>query len=101
MLSDSCSEEACKRNLCLFLIHCSSRSLVQTCRRLRRGLANTQIEARRIVARACAQCESEALGGNLGGSVSAKTHFDAICRNPTVWIDDGVVVKDGRVDTGR
>lgn len=34
---------------------------------------------------------------NLGGSVSAKTHFDAICRAPTVWIDDEVVVRDGEV----
>lgn len=34
---------------------------------------------------------------NLGGSVSAKTHFDAICRSPTVWIDGEVVVRDGVV----
>ena len=39
---------------------------------------------------------------NLGGTVSAKTHFDAICRAATVWIDDEVVVWDGtiRVDGG-
>jgi len=34
---------------------------------------------------------------NLGGSVQAKTHFDAIMRAPTVWIDDEVVVRDGVV----
>lgn len=34
---------------------------------------------------------------NLGGSVSAKTHFDAICRAPTVAIDESVVVRDGAV----
>lgn len=37
---------------------------------------------------------------NLGGTVSAKTHFDAICRDPTVWIDDEVVVRDGTVQVG-
>ncbi len=37
---------------------------------------------------------------NLGGTVSAKTHFDAICRAPTVWIDDEVVVRDGEVVIG-
>ena len=35
---------------------------------------------------------------NLGGTVSAKTHFDAICRDPTVRIDDGVVVRSGTVE---
>ena len=35
---------------------------------------------------------------NLGGTVSAKTHFDAICTEPTVWIDDEVVVRDGTVE---
>ncbi len=34
---------------------------------------------------------------NLGGTVSAMTHFDAIIRRPTVWIDDEVVVEDGEV----
>jgi leucyl aminopeptidase (aminopeptidase T) len=34
---------------------------------------------------------------NLGGAVSAKTHFDAIIREPTVWIDDKVVVEAGKV----
>ena len=37
---------------------------------------------------------------NLGGTVSAKTHFDAICRAPTVWIDDEIVVERGRVLVG-
>ncbi len=35
---------------------------------------------------------------NLGGTICAKTHFDAICREPTVWIDDEVVVRDGAVE---
>lgn len=34
---------------------------------------------------------------NLGGSVSAKTHFDAIIREPTVWIDGEAVVEAGQV----
>ncbi len=34
---------------------------------------------------------------NLGGDITAKTHFDAIIRSPTVWIDDEVVVVDGAV----
>jgi leucyl aminopeptidase (aminopeptidase T) len=34
---------------------------------------------------------------NLGGNVSAKTHFDAVIRDPTVWIDGQVVVREGRV----
>lgn len=34
---------------------------------------------------------------NLGGAVSAKTHFDAVVREPTVWIDGDVVVERGRV----
>ena len=34
---------------------------------------------------------------NLGGSVQAKTPFDAIIRSPTVWIDEEVVVRDGVV----
>lgn len=34
---------------------------------------------------------------NLGGSVSARTHFDAIIKSPTVWIDGEVVVRDGEV----
>jgi leucyl aminopeptidase (aminopeptidase T) len=35
---------------------------------------------------------------NLGGDVTAKTHFDAIIRSPTAWIDDEVVVRDGVVE---
>lgn len=34
---------------------------------------------------------------NLGGAVSAKTHFDAIIRAPTVWIDDDPIVQNGQV----
>jgi leucyl aminopeptidase (aminopeptidase T) len=34
---------------------------------------------------------------NLGGTVSAKTHFDAIIRDPTVWIDGEAVVEAGVV----
>ena len=34
---------------------------------------------------------------NLGGTVSAKTHFDAIIREPTVVIDDEVVLEAGTV----
>ena len=29
---------------------------------------------------------------NLGGNVSAKTHFDAVARAPTVWVDEAVVL---------
>jgi leucyl aminopeptidase (aminopeptidase T) len=38
---------------------------------------------------------------NLGGRVSAKTHFDAILREPTVWIDDEAMVREGRVLVGE
>lgn len=34
---------------------------------------------------------------NLGGTVSAKTHFDAINRAPTVWIDDEPLLRDGDI----
>ncbi len=34
---------------------------------------------------------------NLGGSVSAKTHFDAVARTPTVWIDEELVLSDGEI----
>ncbi len=34
---------------------------------------------------------------NLGGAVSAKTHFDAVARAPTVWIDGEVVVAEGEI----
>ena len=33
---------------------------------------------------------------NLGGNVSAKTHFDAINRAPTVWFDEEVVLATGK-----
>jgi leucyl aminopeptidase (aminopeptidase T) len=38
---------------------------------------------------------------NLGGTISAKTHFDAICREPTVWIDDEVVARSGPRPAGH
>ena len=38
---------------------------------------------------------------NLGGTVSAKTHFDAIIREPTVWIDAEIVVQEGEVLVGK
>ncbi|MDE2784714.1 MAG: leucyl aminopeptidase [Gemmatimonadota bacterium] len=34
---------------------------------------------------------------NLGGDVSAKTHFDAVTRAPTVWIDEELVLRDGEI----
>jgi leucyl aminopeptidase (aminopeptidase T) len=34
---------------------------------------------------------------SLGGGVQAKTHFDAICRAPSVWLDAAQVIRDGRV----
>jgi leucyl aminopeptidase (aminopeptidase T) len=34
---------------------------------------------------------------NLGGTVRAKTHFDAIVRDPTVWIDGDLVLSNGSV----
>ncbi len=34
---------------------------------------------------------------NLGGTVQAKTHFDAIIRAPSVWMDDDPVIRDGEV----
>ena len=34
---------------------------------------------------------------NLGGSVSAKTHFDAVARAPTVWIDGEAVLSGGEM----
>ena len=38
---------------------------------------------------------------NLGGSVSAKTHFDAIARAPSVWIDEEMVLSDGEILADR
>ncbi len=39
---------------------------------------------------------------NLGGTVQAKTHFDAIIRSPSVWMDGEVIIEKGVVlmDTG-
>ena len=34
---------------------------------------------------------------NLGGQVTAKTHFDAITQAPTVWIDGEPVLSDGKI----
>ena len=34
---------------------------------------------------------------NLGGAVQAKTHFDAITRRPSVWLDGQILVQDGAV----
>lgn len=34
---------------------------------------------------------------SLGGVVQAKTHFDAIIREPTVWLDDEVIIRDGEI----
>ena len=38
---------------------------------------------------------------NLGGTVSAKTHFDAIIRAPTVWIDEEPMLSNGEVRADR
>jgi leucyl aminopeptidase (aminopeptidase T) len=34
---------------------------------------------------------------NLGGTVQAKTHFDAIIRAPSVWLDDETVIEAGKI----
>ena len=34
---------------------------------------------------------------NLGGNVSAKTHFDAVTRTPSVWIDAELVLREGEI----
>ena len=34
---------------------------------------------------------------NLGGQVSAKTHFDAITQAPTVWVDGELVFSAGEI----
>ena len=34
---------------------------------------------------------------SLGGVVQAKTHFDAIIREPTVWFDGEPIIHDGEV----
>ncbi len=37
---------------------------------------------------------------NLGGQVQAKTHFDAIIRRPSVWLDECAVILDGELVPG-
>jgi len=34
---------------------------------------------------------------SLGGSVQAKTHFDAVIRAPSVWFDDDQVLREGEI----
>lgn len=34
---------------------------------------------------------------SLGGSVQAKTHFDAVIRSPSVWFDDEQVLREGQI----
>jgi len=34
---------------------------------------------------------------SLGGEVRAKTHFDAIIRSPSVWLDDELVIDKGEI----
>jgi leucyl aminopeptidase (aminopeptidase T) len=34
---------------------------------------------------------------SLGGVVQAKTHFDAIIRSPSVWLDEQPVLVDGEL----
>lgn len=34
---------------------------------------------------------------NLGGDVQAKTHFDAIIRNPSVWFDGEPIIQEGEI----
>jgi len=34
---------------------------------------------------------------SLGGTVQAKTHFDAIIRKPSVWFDDEAIIGEGEV----
>ena len=36
---------------------------------------------------------------NLGGEVTAKTHFDAITRAPTFWINGELVLSEGGIFT--
>ncbi len=38
---------------------------------------------------------------NLGGNVFAKTHFDAVARAPTVWIDEETVLRDAEILVNR
>ena len=37
---------------------------------------------------------------NLGGTVQAQTHFDAIIREPSVWLDDELIIRDGVILVG-
>ena len=37
---------------------------------------------------------------NLGGHVQAKTHFDAVIRAPSVWLDGRTLLRDGELDPG-
>ncbi len=37
---------------------------------------------------------------NLGGGVQAKTHFDAIIRAPTVWLDGEAIIEGGEISAG-
>jgi leucyl aminopeptidase (aminopeptidase T) len=34
---------------------------------------------------------------SLGGTVQAKTHFDAIIRKPSVWFDGEAIIGEGEV----
>jgi leucyl aminopeptidase (aminopeptidase T) len=34
---------------------------------------------------------------NLGGNVRAKTHFDAIIRSPSVWLDKSPIIQKGEI----
>jgi leucyl aminopeptidase (aminopeptidase T) len=34
---------------------------------------------------------------NLGGDVQAKTHFDAIIRDPSVWLDGEQIIREGEI----
>jgi leucyl aminopeptidase (aminopeptidase T) len=34
---------------------------------------------------------------NLGGTIRAKTHFDAIIRSPSVWLDETLIIQKGEI----
>ncbi len=34
---------------------------------------------------------------NLGGEIQAKTHFDAIIRDPSVWLDEDQIIREGEI----
>lgn len=46
-----------------------------------------------------AGCMHIALGMNTdtGGAVASKTHVDGVCRQPTLYVDDTLVLKDGQI----